>query len=211
MTAKLSDAGEQTERVDGRRAARQRNRTAVVDALLELYAEGNFSPSADEMAERSGVSRRSLFRYFDDLDDLCRAAIDRQILDAGPLIELKNTGHGTQADRSARLAAQRAALFEAIAPGARAGRLRAPYQPLLAEYLLTSRTLFRRQIERHFEPELAGMTDAKARRETLDAIDVLCSCESFDLLRTARGLSLANYERTLTRALTALLDAAARF
>jgi len=162
------------------------------------------------MAERSGVSRRSLFRYFDDLDDLCRAAIDRQVLGAGPLIELKNTGYGTLADRINRVVAQRAALFEAIAPGARAGRLRAPYQPLLAEHLRKSRALFRRQVERHFEPELSGITDMKARRETLDAIDILCSFESFDLLRTARGLSPKQYENTLGRALTALLEAAAR-
>ena len=63
------------EKIDGRRASRERNRDAVVDALLDLYREGNLSPGADAVAERSGLSRRSLFRYFDDLDDLCRAAI----------------------------------------------------------------------------------------------------------------------------------------
>ena len=57
-------------RPDGRRASRERNRIAVVDALLDLYAEGNLRPGAGEVARRAGLSRRSVFRYFDDLDDL---------------------------------------------------------------------------------------------------------------------------------------------
>ena len=55
---------------DGRHARRDRNRLAVVDAMLELYVEGNLDPSSDEIAERAGLSPRSLFRYFEDLDDL---------------------------------------------------------------------------------------------------------------------------------------------
>ena len=46
--------------------------------MLQLYAEGNLDPSSDEIAERAGLSPRSLFRYFDDLDDLVRVAIGRQ-------------------------------------------------------------------------------------------------------------------------------------
>ncbi|HQZ33105.1 MAG TPA: TetR family transcriptional regulator, partial [Ilumatobacteraceae bacterium] len=63
---------------DGRHARRDRNRLAVVDAMLLLYAAGNLEPSSDEIAERAGLSPRSLFRYFDDLDDLVRVAISRQ-------------------------------------------------------------------------------------------------------------------------------------
>ena len=57
---------------DGRRLRRDRNRTAVVDALLDLYGESNLRPSTAEIAERAGLSHRSLFRYFDDFEDLCR-------------------------------------------------------------------------------------------------------------------------------------------
>ena len=64
--------------LDGRTAGRERNRDAVVDAMLDLYGAGILEPSADEIAAQSGVSRRSVFRYFEDLDDLCRAAIARQ-------------------------------------------------------------------------------------------------------------------------------------
>src|SRR6185437_733480 len=62
---------------DGRRLRRDRNRMAVVDALLDLYGESNLRPSTAEIADRAGLSHRSLFRYFDDFDDLCREAICR--------------------------------------------------------------------------------------------------------------------------------------
>ena len=196
------------EKIDGRRAWRERNRDAVVDALLDLYREGNLSPGADEVAERSGLSRRSLFRYFDDLDDLCRAAIARQTLRAGHLIALQDIGEGPLAERVTRLTAQRAALFEAIAPAARVGRLRAPYQPIVAEDLRKSRAVLRRQVEKHFATELARL-ELERRRETLSAADVLCSFESFDLLREAQGLNRQEYQRTIRRAVTALFQGAA--
>ncbi len=42
--------------VDGRRARREHNRAAVLDALAELYGEANYEPSAAEIAERAGLA-----------------------------------------------------------------------------------------------------------------------------------------------------------
>ena len=63
------------------------NREAVVDALLDLYAEGNLRPGTDEIAERAGISPRSLFRYFEDADDLAGEAVARQLARALPLVD----------------------------------------------------------------------------------------------------------------------------
>ncbi len=197
------------EKIDGRRASRERNRDTVVDALLALYRDGNVRPSADEVAKRSGLSRRSLFRYFDDLDDLCRAAIARQTLRASHLFVLQNLGEGSLADRITCLAAQRAALFDEIAPAARVGRLRAPFQLIVAKDIRKSRAVLRRQLEKHFAPEVEPL-EPDARRETLAAADVMCSFESFDLLREAQGLSSNAYQRTIRFALTALFQDSAR-
>lgn len=180
----------------------------MVDALLDLYREGNLDPGADEIAERSGVSRRSLFRYFDDLNDLCRAAITRQIGRAGDRVVLQGMGEGSLAERIASLAAQRADLFEETAPAAKVGRLRAPFQPIVAEVVRQSRAVLRRQVEKHFATELDRL-EPDRRRETLAAADVLCSFESFDLLRGVHGLGRQQYQRTVRRALTALLEDAA--
>ena len=115
---------------DGRNQRRDRNREAVVRALLELYREGNLGPSADEIAARAGISARSLFRYFDDVDTLVRAAIARQQQHLAPLYELDLAADAParRADRALRRgtdpAAQRHGRGRAGGPhaGARASR-----------------------------------------------------------------------------------------
>lgn len=168
--------------IDGRRAWRDRNLSAVVDALLDLFAEGNLRPGADEIAARSGVSRRSVFRYFDDLDNLDRVAIERQLARVGHLVEMADVGEGPLKVRIERLISQRLGLFEAILPVARVSRLRAPFEPVVAEELARSRRRFRRQAEHHFAGELESLGRGD-RNATLGAIDVLCSFEAYELLR----------------------------
>ncbi len=168
--------------VDGRRAGRDRNLSAVVDALLDLFAEGNLRPGAEEIAARSGVSRRSVFRYFDDLDSLGRVAIERQLARVGHLINLPDVGEGPIERRIDRLIAQRVGLFETILPAGRVSRLRAPFEPVVAEELSRSRNFFRRQVERHFGDVLQPLRRAE-RNAVLNAAEVLCSFEAYELLR----------------------------
>ena len=88
------------EEVDGRRLRREQNREAVLDALVGLFTEGFYQPSANEIAERAGISPRSLFRYFDDVDDLNRAAIERQLAAARPQLDI---GIGPDAPTKAKV------------------------------------------------------------------------------------------------------------
>ena len=89
------------EHVDGRTLRRTRNRTAVIAALLEIIREGNLRPGASEIADRAGVSHRSIFRYFDDLDDLVRTAIDHAFEQAGPMADIPDIGSGSLDERIA--------------------------------------------------------------------------------------------------------------
>ena len=193
-------------RVDGRRASRDRNRLAVVDALLDLYAEGNMRPGADEVAKRAGLSRRSVFRYFDDLDDLDRTAIARQQERVRPLWDIPNLGQGTLPERIQAMADMRCRLFETVGPAARVSRMRAPIHPVIARELAESRKLFIRQVERQFAPELEGLERA-ARRRMVAALDVICSFESVDLMRVAHGMTIDEVRESMAGALTALLRA----
>jgi len=192
--------------VDGRRAWRDRNLSAVVDALLDLFAEGNLRPSADEIAARSGVSRRSVFRYFDDLDGLDRVAIERQIARVSHLVELAGVGEGRLADRIERLVAQRLRLFEAILPVARVSRLRAPFEPVVADELARSRRLFRQQVQRHFAPELTQLAPGE-RNAVTGAAEVLCSFEGFELLRLGHQQSTKQIADVVSGGLTRLFKA----
>ena len=191
--------------IDGRRASRDRNLNAVVDALLDLFHEGNMRPGADEIAARSGVSRRSVFRYFDALDELDRVAIARQQARVAHLIEIAHAGEGTIEERIERLVQQRMRLFGAIAPVARVSRLRAPFHPVVARELEEGRRFLRRQAERQFEPELSGLP-REWRASTAAALDVLTSFESYELLVGARRMSARQAGEALRHALRALLN-----
>ena len=186
------------------RSDSKRNRDAVVDALLALFHEGNLAPSSAEIAERAGLSARSLFRYFADVDDLCRAAIERQLGLTRPLLAIDVADDAPLRTRIDALVAQRVRLFETITPVATVSRLRAPFQPLIAAELERGRARLRRQIKDLFAPELRAMGASRAAT-ALAAADVLCSFESYRLLRDDQSLTRARATATLTSALAALV------
>lgn len=186
------------------RSDAKRNRDAVVDALLALFREGNLAPSSAEVAERAGISARSLFRYFADVDDLCGAAIDRHQAAMAPLLDVDVAADAPLAARIEALVEQRQRLFEAVGEVGAVSRLRAPFQPLLAAQLTRGRAYLRGQARRVFERELAAL-GAERGSAALAAIDVLCSYESYQLLRHDQSLSRPRIAAALTAALTALL------
>ena len=168
--------------VDGRTARRDRNKVAVLDAVLELFDEGNLQPSVHEVAERSGVSLRSVYRYFDDAEDLIREAIARVIARAWPIFKFDGWGEGDLDGRIERIVESRLALYEAIAPAARAANMRAAAQPILEEGRFGRRESLRRQVSKHFEPEFSAMApDVRGKR--LATIDALMQFEGLELMR----------------------------
>ena len=187
---------------DGRTARRDRNREAVLDAVLDLFADGSMAPVPAEVAERSGVSLRSVYRYFDDMDALVRAAIARNLARMGPFFDLDEPGIGPLAARVERTVAARLRLHDGIAPMARAAGSRAPQNPIIDERLRETRLLLRRQVEEMFAPELATL-DAEARHDVVAAVDVLLELDSLDHLRRHRQMSVAEAHRVLVRAVSA--------
>ena len=53
---------------DGRRRRSASSRRRIVEAMLELVRAGQISPSADDVAVRAGVGRRTVFRLFSDME-----------------------------------------------------------------------------------------------------------------------------------------------
>ncbi len=190
---------------DGRRLRRAVNREAVVDALLDLYSEGNLRPGTDEIAERAGISPRSLFRYFEDADDLAGEAVSRQLARALPLVQVDVGADAPLDQRVLALVRQRARLFGAVGQAAQVCRLRAPFQPRLAETLAESRRFLRGQVRSLFADEFRAMGDARAER-ALAAADVLCSFESYQLLTTDQGFPVDTAVTVVAGALLELLS-----
>jgi AcrR family transcriptional regulator len=190
---------------DGRRLRRDRNRDAVVSALLQLYSEGNLNPSAEEIANRSGVSARSLFRYFDDVDDLCQAAISQQQANVLPLLAIPALPEAPLAERIAALVHQRCELFEAIESVATVSRLRAPFQLVVATELTQGRAFLRQQLAVLFAAELGALPAALAALR-LAAADVATSFEAWRLLRDDQRMSRARAAAAIADNLTLLLS-----
>ncbi|MCB1003010.1 MAG: TetR/AcrR family transcriptional regulator [Acidimicrobiales bacterium] len=190
--------------IDGRRARRDRNRDAVLDAVIELFTEGHVGLVAADVAERSGVSLRSVYRYFDDLDELARAAIARQTERFAPLAEIPDLGEGPLDDRIERIVTSRVDIHDAVGPTRRAAIQRSATNPILAEQLERTRRLLAEQVAAQFAPELEAR-DRPARARLGAALELLLTFESVDQLRRVQGLGAADTRRVLAESLTRLL------
>lgn len=191
-------------RPDGRVERRERNRASVVEALLDLYREGQLAPSAELIARRAGVSPRSLFRYFDDVDALVHEAVGQQQTRLAPMLAVTIDPLRPFDRRLAELVALRLDLYDAMGPVARVARAIAPQRPEVATELGRIRRVLREQLEAAFEPELAAKRGA-ARARAVAGADVLASWESVDLMRSDQGLSRAEAAAAVAAGLTAVL------
>ncbi len=192
--------------VDGRSAIRDRNRDAVLDAVLDLFSEDNLSPGPEDVALRAGLSVRSVYRYFDDHDSLSRAAIDRQLERLAPLLVIPAIGEGDIDERIARFVDVRLRLQEAAGPVLRATRMRATFDPVVRDQFESDRARLREQVARHFAAELTAMPADRAASR-LAAIDTLCTFEALDHYLVHRALDPGTTHAMVVDALSALLDA----
>jgi TetR/AcrR family transcriptional regulator, regulator of autoinduction and epiphytic fitness len=200
----MDQTTETEHRVDGRTARRDRNRLAVLDAVLELFGEGNLNPGVHEVADRSGVSLRSVYRYFEDLDDLVTAAIDRHLARTRPLFEIEHLGEGPLPDRIERFVERRMRLFEAVRVIYRASRVRAANDPDVQDDLLATQQWLADQTDRMFAPELSDLQGETAD-DTRRTIDLLTQFDALEHLRHRCGFDREDTCDYLRRTLRTVL------
>jgi AcrR family transcriptional regulator len=191
---------------DGRTARAERTREAIADAVLSLLQEGILRPTGPQVAERAGVSLRSVFQHFEDMDALHATVAQRQterILAQTRLIPRD----GPLAARIQALAAERARFYESITPVRRAILLHEPFSPVVAERLQWSRERARDEIAAVFENELRALPTA-IRREVLDALTAAGSWSAWESLRRHQQLSSSAARKVLQRMLASILNAA---
>ncbi len=190
-----------TDTVDGRTARATRTNDAVVDAWLSLIEAGDLRPGARRIAERAGVSLRSVFHHFEDLETLYATAAERQLrrLSGSPL-----STDGSMVERIERFAEERSRRLEAVTPVRRAAVLNEPFSPALAGRLRWSRERARDEVERMFQVELSALKPA-ARREVLAALAAAAEWSMWEALRVHQGLSVPQAQRVMKRMIAALL------
>ena len=62
---------------DGRVRRSRETRARLIEATWALLGEGNWRPTAREIARRTGVSQRTVFAHFGTLNDLMSEAASR--------------------------------------------------------------------------------------------------------------------------------------
>jgi len=167
---------------DGRRLRSDRSKKAIIDAMMDMISEGNLMPTAQQVSERAGVGIRSVFRHFEDMENLFSLCDDarRQSYEE---IFLSGNREGTLSERIVHAAEQHAKGYELhgnITRMTLAQRWR--YKILRQNYARYQRGL-RKDLE-NWLPEITHLDTT-----TREAIDAVASFEFWNRLREDQGLS----------------------
>lgn len=190
-----------------RRDARvSRTRQALCDAFLDLVAEGSLRPGAEDIAERAGLSRRSLFHHFKDLAELYDEAYELGMRRAAPLLRDVD-GDAPLEERLAELADTRCRFLEVTLPFHWELTARALVGPARSQARRSARERLRedaRSIAATFARDLAGLP-ARERSELERSMAAAISHATWGHLRTSLGLSRRAARGVVVRSLRALL------
>jgi len=176
----------------------ERSREAIVAAMFALVGEGVLEPTAERVAARAGVGLRSVFRHFADMESLYAALDARLRAEVEPRVAAGEP-RGALARRASALVAQRARLFERIAPYKRAANFQRTRSAFVAARHRALVALLRADLARWL-PELANGPDALA-----DALELATSFEAWDRLRSDQRLTRERAQRAVERIVRGLL------
>jgi TetR/AcrR family transcriptional regulator of autoinduction and epiphytic fitness len=189
---------------DGRTARSAKTRDAIADALLDLLTEGNLRPTAREIATQAGVSLRSVYVHFDDLEDLYCVAAARHFERVAPMLEPVQSS-GSMRDRVTALVDRRVRLYDKIGAVGRATERQAPFSPTLSRIVRQAYARSRRELERAFAIELEARAPEE-RARVLAIVDVLVHPRTWETIRDVHGFELDAAKRVIADAIVDQLD-----
>jgi TetR/AcrR family transcriptional regulator, regulator of autoinduction and epiphytic fitness len=188
---------------DGRTARALRTRERIVDATIQLLEAGDLRPTAPRIAEQAGVSVRSVFQHFADLEALHTAVAERLVervavlvLPVDPSLPLRQ--------RIDRFVRQRGQLLEAVTPIRRAAEVHGPFSAEITRWLRDGQQFLHDEVEQAFGPELRHVP-AGERDEVVDALDAACSWSTWYGLRSTRGRDVPGTEAVVRRLVLAIV------
>jgi AcrR family transcriptional regulator len=189
--------------MDGRVARSERSRRAIVAAHLALIDEGDLRPTGERIAERAGLSVRSLWTNFKDMEALY-AATGALVNERRDALHQPIPADLPLAERVAVFCAQRADALEMLAPSARASALREPFSVALRDNRAANIARVRAYVEVTFAAELA-LAD---RDRLVNALTVACTWSAWSMQRDILHLPVADARASMQRTVWALLTAA---
>lgn len=187
---------------DGRTLRSLRTRESIVDATIGLLEEGDLRPTAPRVAERAGVSVRSVFQHFADLESL-HASVAERLVDRVAVLLVPVPPELPLEERLTRFIHQRCLLLEVVTPIRRAADVHGPFSEEITARLRDGQAFLRQELERTFAPELDQR--GEDRTEVLDALDAALSWAAWDVLRASNDRDQATAERVVTRMARSIL------
>lgn len=187
---------------DGRIARGERTRESIIAAYTELLREGNLKPTGKVVAERAGVSVRTVWLNFKDLESLLSESTAYWLADVDALWHPIDPGLPL-GDRITQFCDQRSRRLENIAPAARAAALGEPFSPALQASRRRHVERVRHDIEATFAPELGR--DPRQREQLVIGLAVAASWSAWQLLRDDYGVAVSEATAVMRNTIGILL------
>lgn len=197
MSARVEKFAEARE-VDGRRQRSDVSRRKIAQAMLELLREGEPDPSADLVAERAGVGRRTVFRLFSDMEGVFREMHAIMTSRLTPEF-VRPFAATTWRARLDELIERRAKAFEDMLPIKTAADARR-YTSNFLQKEHKKVTRLQREALRDILPS------SLAKGDMLEALDLTLSFEAWRRLRYEQGQSVRQAQGVLRQLVAALVD-----
>ena len=168
---------------DGRRARSERSRQQIIDALFSLVQSGEMKPSAARVAEMADVSLRTVFRHFEEIDDLYREMAHQCRARVNPTFEQPYQSTDWK-EQLLEHAERRIRVFEEIM-----------YLRVCSESRRFQSDVLMSDYKRFFQTEREGLSKLLPQSANLSeaefaSIDVTLSFETFRRLRQESGFSV---------------------
>ena len=184
--------------IDGRRKRSERSRAAIITATLNLIDNGNFAPTARQIAEEAGIGLRSFFRHFDDMEALMDT-IDQHMRGYYEPLFVRPFKDGTLEERIEDIVIDRSEAYE------RLKKIMMTSQAQLWRSEVVQKNYARNQkgLRKHLEkwlPELKSQNPANR-----EAAHAAASFENWHRLRQHQGLNLSDARKAMIVAITSLL------
>ncbi|MBS3961202.1 MAG: TetR/AcrR family transcriptional regulator [Sandarakinorhabdus sp.] len=185
-------------KLDGRRERSVDSRRRILSAMVELVESGVPAPTAESVAARAGVSLRTVFRHFEEMEKLHLEIAALVFERVRPIID-RPFGARTWPEVLHEAIARRSEFFEILSP----------FKTAIDVYRHRSRAI---ADEHHrigvMSRELlaAALPSAiVADRNIFELLNLLLSIEAWQRLRDQQGLSVADATATVRRGAEAVV------
>lgn len=157
--------------------------------MLDLVRETGQMPTTDAVADRAGVSRRSVFRHYADVSELLTAAYELQREEAFRRYPRRDPSQWSTEQRIMALSERSSELYEYVSPVRRAATYMARDYPVLQHLLRGDDSVHRMIVINLFAPSLEHCSDAEAS-VLISALVAATGWANWDGLRREQGLSV---------------------